>query len=205
MRSAMTMARPLDDPVRSSESSWGSCGRGRAKSPSVRLRRPSFGLAAASPTAAAVPQSTHGQTNRVIALPLVGLGDHERLSDKGIARPGRLARRKRGSAEWWPDRADAYAAGRLLLISDRTGQLKPRSPAELRHASLLSCTGCNSVGKSAGPATERKRLSRRKRRVLIASERARSRRREASGMPVWLRTATARRSAALTGAPPAAR
>src|SRR5450755_3052780 len=85
MRSAMTTARPLDDPVRSSESSWGSYGRGTAKSPSVRLRRPSFGLAAASLTAAAVPQSTHGQTNRVIALPLVGLGDHERLSDNAIA------------------------------------------------------------------------------------------------------------------------
>jgi hypothetical protein len=43
-----------------------------------------------------VPQSTHGQTNRVIALPLVGLGDHERLSDNAIAWLSIFPRRDQG-------------------------------------------------------------------------------------------------------------
>ena len=60
------MRRPFDDSVRSSEGLWGSCGCGNAKSPSARQWRPTVGLAAASPTAAAVPRSTHAKRNRVM-------------------------------------------------------------------------------------------------------------------------------------------
>jgi hypothetical protein len=96
------------DSVRSGEGLSGSCGCGSAKSPSARQWRPTFGLAAASPTAAAVPRSTHAKRNRVIALPLVGLGAHECLSDDPIAR----ASKTRQNAD---EREATPGVGRLSL------------------------------------------------------------------------------------------
>ena len=102
------MRRPCDDSVRSSEGLWGSCGCGSAKSPSARQWRPTFGLAAASPTAAAVPRRTHAKRNRVIALPLVGLGAHECLGDDPMAR----ASKTRQDAD---EREATPGVGRLSL------------------------------------------------------------------------------------------